>query len=202
MGFNLRSSVAVQQAKEIVGGEDFGNPLMAVFRYGLCSGRTMYDVVMDQHCHLIDLARFLLDEVKTANVVQSRLPNARDYVVALTFESGVVGTLNFTSGQIPEKEFIYFEITGVGTFLYSHGCSSLRWYRPTEDAWWKAQHPDYVWERGMYGGLVMLEALGYVNDVANYIAAVKGEAEDCSPISSSIGTMELCEEIVHQMEME
>ncbi len=58
---------------------------------------------------------------------------------------------------------------------------------------------DYVWERGMYGGQVMLEALGYVNDVANYIAAVKGEAADRSPISSAVGTMELCEEILRQI---
>ena len=201
VGFNLRSSVAAQQAKAIVGAEDFGNPRMGMFRYGLCSGRTMDDVVMDQHCHLIDLARFLLGDVKVVKVIQSRLPEARDYVVAMEFESGVVGTLNFTSGQIPEKEFIYFEITGAETFLYSHGCSSLKWYRPTDGAWWQSQQPDYVWERGMYGGQVMLEALGYVNDVANYIAAVKGEAADRSPISNAVGTMELCEEILRQIEV-
>ena len=103
--------------------------------------------------------------MKAVKVIQSRLSEARDYVVAMEFESGVVGTLNFTSGQIPEKEFIYFEITGANTFLYSHGCSSLKWYRPTDGAWWQSQQPDYVWERGMYGGQVMLEALGYVNDV-------------------------------------
>ena len=53
----------------------------------------------------------------------------------------------------------------------------------------------------MYGGQVMLEALGYVNDVANYIVARLGEATECSPISSAVGTMELCEEILRQIEV-
>ena len=200
VGFNLRSTVAAQQAKTIVSGEEFGKPLMGIFRYGLTSGRTMRDVVMDQHCHLVDLARFLLGDVKAAEIVKSGTPEARDYVVALEFESGTVGTLNFTSGQIPEKEFIYFEITGKGTFLYSHGCSELMWYRPVKAPWWNEPQPDYVFKRGMYGGQVMLETNGYVSDVANYIAAVKGEAEDRSPISSTVGTMELCEEILRQIE--
>ena len=45
----------------------------------------------------------------------------------------------------------------------------------------------------------MLESFGYVSDVASFIAAVKGEAQDVSPIGSTIGTMELCEEILRQI---
>ena len=44
----------------------------------------------------------------TIKVIGSGIPGARDYVVAVQFESGAVGTLNFASEQIPEKEFIYF----------------------------------------------------------------------------------------------
>ena len=43
----------------------------------------------------------------------------------------------------------------------------------------------------------MLETFGYVSDVVNFVAAVKGEEEDIS----TIGTMELCEEILRQMEL-
>ncbi|MBI3946177.1 MAG: hypothetical protein HY321_09685 [Armatimonadetes bacterium] len=33
-----------------------------------------------------------------------------------------------------------------------------------------------------------------MGDVANFIAAVKGEEDDVSPVSVSVGTMALCEE--------
>ena len=200
VGFNLRSSPAARQAKAIVQTEAFGSPLMGVFRYGLCFGKTMADVVMDQHCHLVDLAGFLMGQVKEARAVRSGTPNARDYVVAVEFESGAVGTLNFTSGQIIDKEFIYFEITGQGTFLYSHECASLVWYRPVRAPWWKETEPDHVFRHGAYGDLVMLEALGYVGDVANFLEVVKGNEDDRSPISDTVGTMELCERILRQIE--
>ena len=199
VGFNLRSTPPVQQAKSILQSEEFGNPLMGMFRYGLTSGATMADVVMDQHCHLYDLARYLMGEIKSVKTVRSSNEGARDYVATAEFQSGAVGTLNFTSGQIPEKEFIYFEVTGKGTFLYSHGTTSLMWYRPYSGPWWQNPQADYSIGRGLYGGQVMLESFGYVSDLASFIAAVKGEAADVSPISSTIGTMELCEEILRQI---
>jgi myo-inositol 2-dehydrogenase/D-chiro-inositol 1-dehydrogenase len=199
VGFNFRFAPAVQQAKSILRSEEFGQPLLGIFRYGLCAGRTAAAYVIDQHCHLLDLARFLLGDVRALQVTRSGLADARDYVAAVSFESGVVGTLNFTSGQIVDKEFCYFEITGQGTFLYSHGGASLVWRRACARRWWNDPQPDHVVERGMYGEHVGLEALGYFGDVANFVAAVNGDQEDLSPIGSTIGTMELCEEILGQL---
>jgi len=200
VGFNLRHSTAARQAKAIMQSGEFGNQLMGMFRYGLTSGATMSDVVMDQHCHLYDLARFLMGDIKTAKAIRSSTPNTRDYVVIVEFQSGAVGSLNFTSGQIVDKEFIYFEITGNSTFLYSHGCADLTWLRATKGQWWNDPQADYQFRRGMYGGQIMLETLGYIGDVANYIAAVKGEEGDRSPISSAVSTMELCENVLQQIE--
>jgi hypothetical protein len=132
-------------------------------------------------------------------VIKSPAEAARDYVVALEFESGAVGSLNFTSGQIIDKEFIYFEVTGRGTFLFSHGCASLTWLRRVEGDWWRNPEPDYTVGRGLYGRLVTHQALGYLADVANFVAAVKGEETDRSPVSGAVGTMVLCEEILLQM---
>jgi myo-inositol 2-dehydrogenase/D-chiro-inositol 1-dehydrogenase len=199
VGFNIRSAPAIRQGKAITQVEEFGRPQMGVFRYGLCYGKTMVDVVMDQHCHLADLSRFFMGNVKTVKVIKSGIPNARDYVVALGFESGAVGTLNFTSGQIPEKEFTYIEVTGKDSFLFSHDCTNLTWRRPFKGPWWKAPQADYVFGHGSYGGDPRLEIMGYIGDVANYLAAVKGEEADVSPVGSAIGTMELCEEILRQM---
>ena len=199
VGFNLRSAPAARQAREILGSEEFGAPQMGLFRYGLCFGATFTDVVIDQHCHLVDLARFLMGDVAEATAVRSGREGARDYVVALRFASGAVGTLNFTSGQVIEKEFLYFEVTGKGTFLHSHGCAELTWLRAQPGPWWRDPQADYSFRRGAYGGLGMLETLGYVSDVASFLAAVKGEEEDRSPVASTVGTMEVCEEILRQV---
>lgn len=202
VGFNIRTSPAARQAKTIIQSAEFGTPLAGVFRYGLCYGKTLADAVMDQHCHMADLARFFLGQVKAIKVVKSGIPEARDYVVAVRFESGAVGSINFTSGQIPEKEFIYFEITGRGSFLYCHDCNNLTWRRPFKGPWWKEPQADYVFNHGSYGGDPRLEVMGYIGDVANYIAAVKGEEPDSSSIASTIGTMELCEEILRQLQQQ
>ena len=199
VGFNLRSSPAARQAHAIIGSEPFGAPLMGVFRYGLCFGATMADVVMDQHCHLVDLARFLMGDVESVQAVRSGTAGARDYVVAVRFRSGAVGTLNCTSGQVIEKEFLYFEVTGRGTFLNSHECASLTWHRPHQAPWWKHPEADYVYRHGAYGGMGVLDTMGYVGDVDNYLAAVRGEAEDVSPIAGSVCTMAVCEEILRQV---
>lgn len=199
VGFNIRSAPAVRQAKQILQSEEFGPSLMGVFRYGLCYGATMSDVVMDQHCHLVNLAQFLMGEVKSVTARRSSIPGARDYVVSVEFETGAVGTLNFTSGQIPDKEFLYFEVTGNGTFLYSHECATLMWHRPVKHPWWTEPQADYVYRHGAYGGQVTLETMGYIGDVANFIAAVKGEEADRSSVSSTVGTMEICEAILDQI---
>lgn len=200
VGFNMRSAPAMLKAKEIIGRDEFGQPLMGIFRYGLIFGNTREFAVMDQHCHLVDLARYLMGEIKEVNSVQTSIPNARDYVLAVEFESGAVGTLNFTSGQVMEKEFVYLEVTGNKTFLYSHAINDLVWYRPLKGPWWQQPQFDYVIKPGTYSGDVMLESFGYVNDVANFLAAVRGDEKDISPVASAAATMKLCEEIVRQIE--
>ena len=64
--------------------------------------------------------------------------------------------------------------------------------------WWKEPEADHVFERGAFA-YDPLETMGYVGDVDNFIGAVKGTAPDVSPITSAIGTMEVCEELVRQI---
>jgi myo-inositol 2-dehydrogenase/D-chiro-inositol 1-dehydrogenase len=199
VGFNFRSAPAVSQARGNMRMPEFGRPLMGIFRYGLCFGNTVRDVVMDQHCHLVDLALFLMGPIARINVMKSPILAARDYVCAVQFQSGSVGTLNFTSGQIVEKEFTYFEITGEGTLQYSHDFN-LMWRRPVKGSWWQDPQADHVLGRGWYGSRAAEQTLGYLGDVANFAAAVAGASQDISPVSSTVHTMEVCEEIVRQLE--
>jgi len=196
VGFNIRSSRAVLRAREIIASDEFGPLSLAIIRYGLVSGRTLRDAVMDQHCHAFDTARHLGGEVLEMTVKRGDVPGDRGYVVALKFASGAVGTLNFTSGQIIGKEFFYFEVTGTdGHFITSHDFDLC--YR-------SADGPDEVHGSGNFGGagLRELEWLGYVGDLASFFDAVRGEAPDCSPVADSIPTMELCEAAYRQLEQQ
>lgn len=201
VGFNLRTAPAFLQARRIMKEEPFGSPLMAIFRYGLCSEPTVRGYVMDQHVHLTDLARYIMGEVEALTVVTSSLPGAKDYVVAVRFASGAVGTLNFTSGQPIEKEFIYMEVTGESSLLVSHGVEELIWKRSYDvQPWWKSSQPDWFYRHGGFGLDVTREAFGYLGDVDNFLGAVKGEQPDLSPIVDTVNSVALCEEILRQIE--
>lgn len=193
VGFNLRASDAVRRTREIVAEEGFGPVTLVVLRYGLVSGATLRDAVMDQHCHAFDTVRMLGGEVAEMAVRAAQVPGTRGYVVALRFADGAVGTLNFTSAQIPTSEFVYFEVTGAnGRFVTCHDFDLVCR---------RAGAPDEVRRCGNFGGggLRELRWLGYVDDLAGFFAAVRGEAPDPSPISDAVPTMDLCEEAYRQL---
>jgi predicted dehydrogenase len=199
VGFNLRAAPAALQAKRILVEAEFGRPLLGIFRYGLASTPSIPFNVMDQHCHLVDTARYLLGEIESVKALFTGNSEGRDYVVAIRFESGAVGSLNFTSGQPFEKEFLFFEITGEGSFLSSHGFERLTWIRSLEHPWWKAPKADLVYTHGAYGFDVALEMYGYIGDVDNFLGAVKGEQPDLCPIADTERTIAVSEEILAQI---
>ncbi len=200
VGFNLRTAPAFLQARRIMNEEPFGAPLLGIFRYGLCSDPTMEGYVMDQHVHLTDLARYMLGEVEEATALKTGRAEGKDYVVAVRFASGAVGTLNFASGQPIEKEFIYLEITGEDSVLISHGVDELLWKRSYDvQPWWKSAQPDWHFRHGGFGFNVTLESFGYLGDVDNFLGAVRGEQKDLSPIADTVGSVALCEEILRQI---
>lgn len=192
VGFNLRQSEAVRQARQFMS-EDFGPLTLAIVRYGLVSGRTLEDAVMDQHCHAYDTLRHLAGEVEDVEVQVATVSGLRAYVVAARMTSGAVATLNFTSEQPAAQEFFYFEMTGSqGHVLYSHDFD-LRCRRP-------GASETYL-RRGVFTGdrLADLRWLGYVQDVANFLAAVRGDEPDLSPIADAVPTMRLCEKVYRKL---
>jgi len=192
VGFNLRSSVAGLKAREIVRTEDFGPVALVVVRYGLVSGKTRRDAVFDQHCHAFDLLRWLGGEVDEMTVKAGCVEGDRGYVAAVRYASGAVGSVNFTSGQVATKEFLYFEVTGQsGHYLISHDFD-LRYISPGKG--------DALWQLGNYGvPHGSLAWLGYVEDIANFLGAVRGVVEDRSPVADAVNTMRICEEVYAQL---
>ncbi len=194
VGFNLRQSDAVRRSREVMSDGGFGPVSLAIVRYGLVSGATLRDAVLDQHCHAYDTIRQLGGEVAEMQVRAGTVPGVRSYAAVLRFESGAVGSLNFTAAQIPNKEFVYFEVTGSGgQFVTCHDFDlTVR----------RADGPDEVRRIGNFGGGALRELgwMGYIGDLAAFFAAVRGDAPDNSPIADAIPTMELCEEAYRQLQ--
>lgn len=192
VGFNMRSSRAVRFAREAIARPEFGPLTLLNMRYGLCSGATLYDAVMDQHCHAYDLFRHLGGDVTDVRATLGAVPGERSYVVSLRLASGAVGTLTFTNGQILDQEFFYFEVTGAnGHFVTSHDFNAtyLSAGQPAETA--------YPGNYGQIGN--PLDWLGYVPDLASFLSAVRDQTPDICPVADTVGTMALCEEVWQQL---
>lgn len=193
VGLNLRQARAVVAAKEIIAQPEFGPVTLVIVRYGLVSGATLKDAVYDQHCHAYDMLRDLGGEVIDLKAQAGSVSDARSYTASAKYASGAAGSINFTSGQIINKEFVYFEVTGTGGhFVVSHDFN-LRYRR--------GDGPDEVLEPGNFAGglLKELQWLGYVDDVESFLQAVRGEAPDPAPVADAVHTMELCEEAYRQL---
>lgn len=201
VGYNLRHSTAISQARRIMTEEDFGPVQSGMFRYGIAYGRTLRDAIMEQHCHIIDTVLYLFGEPDLVTVTTSKEADQRHYTVTLRFPGGAVVTINAASGQILFKGFISFEVTGKDSFIRSDDCGALTWVRPQPEPWWKNPVPDLTYRRGSFGDDHMLETWGYIADVDNFLAAVRGEAPDHCPVGDTIATTALCEEIVRQVEL-
>jgi hypothetical protein len=115
------------------------------------------------------------------------------------FTSGAIGTFNFTSEQ-GGREFLYFEVTGEGGHMITSHQYDLRYQRA-------ATAPNDLGSEtvvleaglGLFGSENALQWMGYVPDVGNFLAAVRGEADDVAAVASTVGTMEVCEEVCRQL---
>lgn len=200
VGFNIRSSAAASAARHIIETPEFGRPTLGIFRYGFVTGATTAEAVMDQHCHLYDTARFLMGDVESIHVLPGTLSGVRHYVATATFTSGAVATFNFTSEQ-SGKEFVYYEVTGERGHMITSHQFNLRYDRPAADG--SGVRTEVLTQGlGMFGSPDPLEWAGYQGDVANFLAAVRGEADDVAPVASTVGTMELCEAVVDGLELQ
>jgi len=190
VGFTLRFSVAFQQMKRRMETEEFGRPTLCIVRY-LVRGGELRAAAIDMNSHAVDAARFFMGDIKELKVAAGRQEGVRNYVATVVFESGGVGTLNFTSELT--REICYFEVTGEkGHLLTCHGLNP------------RYQTPDGVGGGELIGELGENEgphhASGSFGDVENFLNAIRGVAPDISSIDSAARTMQAVDEIIAQVE--
>lgn len=186
-GFNLRSAPAVRRTTEALASGDFGAPTLGIFRYGLMSRPNWREAILDQHVHAIDLLLHLLGDCRSVHVTPILQEGTRGYVACIGLESGCAASLNATQEMDASDEFIYYEITGRdGHAVFSHD-GDLRYHRPDAE--------DVLMRAGTWNPQRLIDWWGYFDDVANFLAAARGEADDICPVGDTVRTMELGEEI-------
>ncbi len=165
MGFNYRRLPAVLQAKKLIDEgalgkilqfrtsfmEDWGaNPEMP-FTWRYVSKLAGGGAVADLGSHVIDIARFLIGDLKSVCAAQDTFIRERelvedpsksgkvdvdDYTCALVwFESGVPGRIETSWSSVGRKVFLDFEVNGAEGSLY------FNFERPNELQFYSARDP-------------------------------------------------------------
>lgn len=187
VGFNLRSTPVNQRVKQALASEEFGAPTLMISRYGLMVRPVWREAIADQHVHALDTILYLLGDWDSVQVMPLLDETARGYVAAIRMASGAVVSMNATSEQDPDFEFLYYEITGhAGHQLFSHD-GDLVYHRKGGD--------DVHMSMGTWHANRRIDWWGYFEDVRNFLAAARGDEPDRCPVADTIRTMELGEEI-------
>lgn len=190
VGFNLRSAPAVQFTRRLLESDEFGAPTLLIFRYGLFSSSDWEYGIRDQHSHAVDTMYYLLGRFEDLHVQPLLQEGVRGYVATMRTPNGAVATLNTVSEQDMRHEFIYFELTGRGGHYVTSHDGDLYYHRPDGE--------NVCIRAGTYYPNRLLDHLGYVEDVRNFLAAARGEELDRCPVADTITTMELLAEIYRQ----
>jgi len=110
VGHFLRHSSAHRLAKKIITSEEFGQPIMincAYYSNGPWEARKQWGIddlnwtyMLVQGVHLIDIARHFMGEIVDVNSVEHISRKGRPaFSVAVRFESGAIGSMNFNASS-------------------------------------------------------------------------------------------------------
>lgn len=151
--------------------------------------------------HMIDLTRWLFGEVRTVSTELRRDGRSLSFSVAVSFTSGVVGTLNLVSAASRQSEVEAVTVTGDEGWAETRGVRELVIHgRSAGDGVFTdvtTTSTSFVAaESAMSGGEADLHQRGFVGEMAHFAAVVRGEREPRSSAWDNVRTMELCELIL------
>ncbi|MBA2937430.1 Gfo/Idh/MocA family oxidoreductase [Paenibacillus sp. CGMCC 1.16610] len=129
--FNKRFTTAYMMAKEIIQREEFGRVTMFLSKFQGSESASNELFLFNHVSHHLDLARFLLGEIKSLHVDQINLDAHRvGYNISFVAESGAIGVIQSGSLQKIEYPMERVEITGVGTNIIVDNIRHLAYNRP------------------------------------------------------------------------
>lgn len=129
--FKKRYAPAYRRAQQVAAVHEPGRRNLSL-SYHLARYREPEDpawaFLLDAGIHIIDLARFLLGDVKRLYVAQTGDERSHAYCVSMEYESGDVGTLNLSSLGTAARKYEKLEITLDGGLVLVDNVVEFHYY--------------------------------------------------------------------------
>ncbi len=193
VGFKKMFFPAVEKAKEIISGAEFGRATQVFARYpqyvpaadefGALRGNRKLVGFLDHVVHPASVLQYLMGPVKSLHVVRDASGGA---FASFVFRSGAVGCIHFAFGQSGTSPLERLEIVGEGANVVVENGVKLTWFRKGErGAGGYGRSPNFigpdasapiVWEPEWSLGQLYnkgLFLLGYYGEVAEFVRCVR-----------------------------
>jgi predicted dehydrogenase len=198
VNFESRFSYAVRMARKVMSQPDFGRLTQASFSF--CTGSyedrldhlnadspyrdPVHAYLLDFMPHHLDLARHICGEVRRIALFQHEWGGESANALALEFESGAVGTMQFNSNRIWWRNYDRIELTGQGEYAVLEGLWNIRHYTKARNTFTE----NYRDERSG-------ELTGDAFALREFVAAIRDGREPTASIQDVVGTMALYQAI-------
>lgn len=197
VNFETRFSYGVRMAKKTLKEDSFGQLTSALFSF--CTGSykermkkwgdhpytdSVHAYILDFTPHHLDIARYLCGEVKKMALFHNEINNESSNAIAVQFESGAVGTFQFTSNRIWWRNYDRIELTGQEEYVVLDGLWNIKRYSINQNTFTE----NYRDERSA-------ELTGDGFSMREFVASVRENREPISSIQDCCKTMELYQAI-------
>jgi len=172
MGFSKRFSPPYNNAKVLIDEGSIGK--ISIVTVKMCQGWSKANLLENQICHIIDILRYLVGEIKTVYANARNSYNEQSYpidglVATLEFENGVIGTLCVNSSNPSLKPWERVEIFGEKKWLAVEDGTNLILYDSEEG-------PSKKWQPVWPNTLLLDEHFsGFVGEIADFADSVRGK---------------------------
>lgn len=189
-GFKKRFTPAYMKTREIVSGEDFGEPcLLSILRtsgpYGN-TGDPRAQYLLDSAIHAIDLATYLFGPVARVFAWQKSPAN---YGISVEFTGGAVGTLSFTDRMSYARG--WEQVTCIGSsgicVQIDNSVEMIAFHKDQPVA---AHKPEFV-----AGNSDSLVETGFVGELQAFVDAIASDTTPESSIECAVHTMKIVDAI-------
>jgi len=199
VGFNRRFTTSYAMAKDLINKEEFGHINMYMAKYMSSNYKSEEYFIFNHIVHHLDLARFLLGEIKSIHTDVIRRSDTRvGFNISFVCESGAIGTLQ--SGSLLDESYPMerVDIMGDRRNIFIDGIKRLEYNRPgtakdiTQDPTLEDGMDTLVWNIN-YGNVTNYSFYGFEKELYHFTDSIlKGKAPEPN-MEDSIHTMELLE---------
>jgi len=192
-GYMKRFAPAYQRARDLVVETAFGGATAYNAYWGMGPGFHNFDVLLRENAtHHLDLARFMLGEVKDVAAIAFEPEQASlAMAVLLHFESGAVGTLQINNNSAWDHDNEWISVTGRGPVVLVDNVDTCIYRLPGqgEQRW----RPNYTLPALSTSSLMVA---GFVGAFNHFAEVVRAGAPCQSDLYSALRTMELAEQVL------